>query len=193
MTANLFTLPRPAIRASACEAVLDARIRSGVRRIQARRKGGKLGRALVIDNAIQEAKALGEHGTMAGNNFVGVHRQLMVDGTADEESIKLLYGWFGNIITAMGERYRRGNKTLRIGMRLMARGRRALASAWRRWVRWKRVKFEGAELAAFEDAFDLGIQFTPSLSKSELRAAFRLSDARHKRFAKRTSIATYMS
>lgn len=193
MIATLSTLPRPSTRASACEALLDARIRAGVRRIQARRKGGKLARALVIDNAMQEAKALGERGTLAGNNFIGVHRQLLVDGTADEESIKLLYGWFGNIITAMGERYRRGNKTMRLGMLVMARGRRALASAWRRWVRWKKVRFEGGELPDFEDAFDLGIQFTPSLSKIELRAAFRLSDARHKRFAKRASIATYMS
>lgn len=177
----------------ALEKACDRRTRALMRDPRKLKRLRKIVNADYMGYVIHEARAMGEHGTMEGNNFVGVQRQLMVDGTADEESIKLLYGWFGNIITAMGQRYKRGNKTMRLGISIMARGRRALASAWRRWVRWKKVKFEGDELADFDDAFDLGTAFTPSLSKFELREAFRMSDARLKRFAKRAPIATYMT
>lgn len=121
---------------------------------------------------------------MEGHNFITDHCQMLIDGTATNESIQLIFGWFGNVMTAMGQRYKNGNKTMRLGIKIMARGRRALSSAWRRWVRWSVVKLEGDEQDEMLDAYDLAIAFAPSLSKIELREAFRLSDARNKRFAR---------
>lgn len=117
-----------------------------------------------MGQAILDMRPMGEEHTMAGNNFVMTHRQLMVDGNATRESLELLYAWMGNVMTAMLLRYKRGNKTMKLGIRAMFEGRQALR---------KQTNMED-----FETAFDLGIAFTPSLSKWELREVFRLADAR---------------
>lgn len=117
-----------------------------------------------MGKAIIDLRPMGEAHTLEGNNFMMTHRQLMVDGNATRESLELLYAWMGNVMTAMLLRYKRGNKTMRIGIRAMFEGRQALRKQ--------------ANMADFETAFDLGIAFTPSLSTWELREVFRLADAR---------------
>lgn len=144
------------------------------------RKGRKIIAGERMATIIKEHRPLGEKGTMAGNNFVSVHRQLIIDGNADGESVSLLYGWMANVMTAMLLRYQRGNKSMRIGLLAMHRGRKALRAAYKRWNTKARVGFNGQELQDFEIAFDLGLQFTPSMSKSELREVFRIADARQK-------------
>lgn len=150
------------------------------RRAAKTRKGKCIIAGERMAQAIKEQRPLGENGAMAGNNFVAVHRQLIIDGNADGESVLLLYGWMGNIMTAMCLRYRRGNKTMRLGVQAMHRGRKALRAALRRWNKLARVGFSGEELQDFEVAFDLGHGFAPSMSKSELREVFRIADARTK-------------
>lgn len=157
-----------------------AMMQAYARRAAKTAKGRKIIAADWMAHNIKESRALGEQGTMAGNNFVSVHRQLIIDGNGDNESVSLLYGWMGNVMTAMCMRYKRGNKTMRIGLLVMHRGRKALRGAYRRWQKHKRAGFNGEELQDFEAAFDLGIQFTPSLSKKELREVFRIADARAK-------------
>lgn len=117
-----------------------------------------------MGQAILDMRPMGEEHTMAGNNFVMTHRQLMVDGNATRESLELLYAWMGNVMTAMLLRYKRGNRTMKLGIRAMFEGRQALRKQ--------------TNMQDFETAFDLGIAFTPSLSKWELREVFRLADAR---------------
>lgn len=128
----------------------------------------KQGKATIAEErmgkAIIDLRPMGEAHTMEGNNFMMTHRQLMVDGNATRESLELLYAWMGNVMTAMLLRYKRGNKTMRIGIRAMFEGRQALRKQ--------------ADMQDFETAFDLGIAFTPSLSTWELREVFRLADAR---------------
>lgn len=117
-----------------------------------------------MGRAILDLRPMGEAHTMEGNNFVMTHRQLMVDGNATRESLELLYAWMGNVMTAMLLRYKRGNKTMKLGVRAMFAGRQALRKQ--------------SNMEDFETAFDLGIAFTPSLSTLELREVFRLADAR---------------
>lgn len=117
-----------------------------------------------MGKAIIDLRPMGDAHTLEGNNFMMMHRQLMVDGNATRESLELLYAWMGNVMTAMLMRYKRGNKTMRVGIRAMFEGRQALRKQ--------------ANMQDFETAFDLGIAFTPSLSKWELREVFRLADAR---------------
>lgn len=136
---------RDLVRAARWVAMMQAYARRAAKTA----KGRKIIAADLMAHNIKESRALGEQGTMAGNNFVSVHRQLIIDGNGDNESVSLLYGWMGNVMTAMCMRY-------------------------------KRAGFNGEELQDFETAFDLGIQFTPSLSKKELREVFRIADARAK-------------
>ena len=120
--------------------------------------GARLGRV------INELKPMGEDKTLDGNNFMMLHRQLMVEGNATRESLELLYAWMGNVMTAMLMRKQRGNKTMQVGIRAMFEGRQALR---------KQTNMED-----FETAFDLGIAFIPSLSEWELREVFKLA-AKH--------------
>lgn len=122
--------------------------------------GARLGRV------INELRPMGEDKTLEGNNFVMMHRQLMVEGNATRESLELLYAWMGNVMTAMLMRKQRGNKTMKLGIRAMFEGRQALRKQ--------------ANMADFETAFDLGIAFIPSLSELELREVFKLAAKRDK-------------
>lgn len=167
---------RDLVRAARWVAMMQAYARRAAKTA----KGRKIIAADWMAHNIKESRALGEQGTMAGNNFVSVHRQLIIDGNGDNESVSLLYGWMGNMMTAMLMRYQRGNRTMRLGLLVMHRGRKALRGAYRRWQKHKRTGFNGEELQDFEAAFDLGIQVAPSLSKKELREVFRIADARAK-------------
>jgi len=109
---------------------------------------------------------------MEGNNFVMLQRQKLIDGHADKEAVSLLYGWIGNMMTAMCLRYKRGNRTMRLGIRVMSKGRKALRHVYR----GNPFSDEGRD--DFEVAFDLALEFAPSLSKSELRQCFALADGR---------------
>lgn len=149
------------------------------------RRSTKFARFQKMGRVITEQRAMGEEYVMKGNNFAGVHRQLIIDGTATDESLKLLYGWMGNVSTVMCMRYARGNKTMRLGIKLMMRGRRALNAAYRRSKRLGKIGFAGPELLDFEDAFDLAVAITPSFSKSELREAFKIADERSAKLKQR--------
>lgn len=122
--------------------------------------GARLGRV------INELRPMGEDKTLEGNNFIMLHRQLMVEGNATRESLEILYEWMGNVMTAMLMRKQRGNKTMRVGIRAMFEGRQALR---------KQTNMEN-----FETAFDLGIAFIPSLSEWELREVLKLAAKRYK-------------
>lgn len=167
---------RALMRRAGWHAMLNAYARRAVKT----RKGKAIIASERMAHLITEQRALGDHGTMEGNNFVSMHRQLIIDGNGDGESVSMLYGWISNVMTAMCLRYKRGNKSMRLGLLAMHRGRKALRAAFRRCKNLGRAGFNGEELQDFEVAFDLGIQFTPSMSKSELREVFRLSDGRNK-------------
>lgn len=157
---NRTTQSRHLVRRHTLQAMAHAKLRKW----RNTRQGKATLAAERMGQAILELRPMGEEHTMAGNNFMMLHRQLMVDGNATQESLELLYAWMGNVMTAMLLRYKRGNKTMKLGIRAMFEGRQALRKQ--------------ANMQDFETAFDLGIAFTPSLSKWELREVFRLADAR---------------
>lgn len=106
-------------------------VRAAVKRWDSR-KPHKAKAGEKLTRAITESRAIGEQGAMAGNNFVMIQRQKLIDGHADKEAVSLLYGWIGNMMTAMCLRYKRGNRTMRLGIRAMSKGRKALRAAYRR-------------------------------------------------------------
>lgn len=153
---------RNLVRRHTISAMAHAKVKqwSRTKRGKSTLAGARMGRV------INELKPMGEANTMEGNNFVMMHRQLMVDGNATRESLELLYAWMGNVMTAMLMRKQRGNKTMAVGIRAMFEGRQALRKQ--------------TNMQDFETAFDLGIAFIPSLSEWELREVFKLAAKRDK-------------
>lgn len=167
---------------------LDAMARVKLRQYAKTRKG----RAVLAGNhmayAITEHAAMGADGTMQGNNFILTQRQILMDGNADQECVAVLYIWLGNVLQAMANRYKRGNKTMRLGVAVCATGRRALRKANSRLQRLGKAGFSVLELSDFEQAIDLGLEFAPSLSKVELREVFRQADMRKCSFDERMQV-----